>query len=754
MMDDRSQAELDDYIRAAKAGFESETNWAYEQIDALGTGFLREFARAKLDRQETEQRWLEDYRQFKGEYEPEVLARIGVERSQAFVKATRVKVKTVDARTADLLFPANSERNYSVEATDRPSLDVQTRQSIHQALAAQLQRKPEPLELESAFKKYADASAQRMAQVIDDQLTECQYKKKARRILHSGHVFGTGILKAPLVTRKERTKYVQVVQDGKRQWVKKTERYVTPFVEHTPIWNFYPDMNATELEDCRYVFELHRFTRDKMASLTKFKSFNKQRIIDYINAYPNGHQVVRDVDNELRRLGDRESVNVKDDGSYELLERWGYINGDDLVQCGVDVPSERLHEAFFANVWLLPDGVIIKIAIWPLACWPYHLYYCEKDDTSIFGEGIPAIMRDDQEMINAGTRMILDHAAIASGFQIEANMALLSEHERAESMGPYKIWKRNGNEPGSPALRVLQMPNGLDLLMPIVEMFRTNADDVTAIPRYMQGENATAGAAGTASGMSMLMAAASVVMKDLISNFDDMTRSFIESLHMWNMQFNPDDSIKGDFSIKARGTASLMAKELRAQQLDQFSQMAGNPLDQPYIKRRNLLQQRAEAHDLSDVVKTEEEVAAEQNNQQAQQQAQMQMQVQQLQMQLQQSELQRASAEIAKLLAEVERIKAITVKTKVDSAYAGMQAGGVATERPEIAPAGDAILNRAGWGGDLPTGQSQASDQVAASIQEAGLNAEGQDNNPLTPPSANVGANLGERSGIRTPGIE
>ncbi|MFB9246527.1 hypothetical protein ACFFXZ_33240, partial [Massilia antarctica] len=174
--------------------------------------------------------------------------------------------------------------------------------------------------------------------------------------------------------------------------------------------------------------------------------------------------------------------------------------------------------------------------------------------------------------VNAATRMVLDNAALSAGPQIEVNMNLLSPAEDADDMYPFKIWKRAGQDASQPAIRVLNVPNGLEELLPIVEMFKKNADDVTAIPRYMQGENATQGAAGTASGMSMLMANASIVMKDLITNYDEgVTRPFISDLYKWNMQFNPDNSCKGDFDIKARGTASLMAKEVRAQQLDNFA---------------------------------------------------------------------------------------------------------------------------------------------------------------------------------------
>jgi hypothetical protein len=113
---------------------------------------------------------------------------------------------------------------------------------------------------------------------------------------------------------------------------------------------------------------------------------------------------------------------------YEVLERWGYLDGQQLRDAGVTVPDERLHESFFSNVWMLPDGTIIKAVLQPIngVTWPYHLYYFDKDESSIFGEGLASIMRDDQTMLNASTRLMLDNAAMTAGAQLEVNPHLLS----------------------------------------------------------------------------------------------------------------------------------------------------------------------------------------------------------------------------------------------------------------------------------------------------------------------------------------
>lgn len=675
-------------------------------LSALGHNLVNEFEQAELARRETELRWLQDLRQYRGKYDPEVEQRIGKKRSKAFVRKTRVKVKTVDSRVQDLLFPSGSERNWDISETPKPSLSPDQEQEINQLLqqVAQAQQTAITPEMrDQATMLWAKKRAKAMAKTIDDQLTEARYKRACMRAIHSGNLYGTGILKGPLVERKVRTRFIK----NGNSWVPQSESFVVPFVDDVPLWRFYPDMASTELDQCRYVYERHLMTKSDMGELSRRKSFRGDLIVNYMAAHPKGEVRLRSIDQQLSLIGDRITMQGDIGGRYEVLERWGWLDGQQLRDAGVTVPDDRLYESFFSNIWLMPDGTIIKAALQPIngVTWPYHIYYFDKDESSIFGEGLASIMRDDQTMLNAATRLMLDNAAITSGPQLEVNTGLLSSIENVDEVTPWRIWLRNNANPGVAAVRAIDLPSRLQELSAMATMFDQNADEVTAIPRYVTGENAQNGAAGTSGGLSMLMGNVNIVLKDLIGAFDEgVTRSFITGMYYWNMQFNPDDTIKGDFDVKARGVASLVAKEIRAEQLNQFAAMTANPMDAPYIKRDVLNRQRAEALDLTDVVLSEDEVAAQQNSQAAQQQAQMQAQVQQLQLQEAQAKVSKllAEAEVAKnkaqeMLATIELKVAQTIQAKVEAAYAALQAGGVATSSPFVAPAGDEILRSAGW---------------------------------------------------------
>jgi hypothetical protein len=97
----------------------------------------------------------------------------------------------------------------------------------------------------------------------------------------------------------------------------------------------------------------------------------------------------------------------------------------------------------------------------------------------------------------------------------------------------------------------------------------------------------------------MLMNAAAGGVKTVIKNIDDyllgpMGKSFFH----FNMQFDFDSSIRGDLEVKARGTESLMANEVRSQRLMQFLQVGANPNLAPWMKSQYIIREIAKSMEL------------------------------------------------------------------------------------------------------------------------------------------------------------
>lgn len=591
----------------------------------LGKSLRSEFERVMGTRRMSEQKWLKDLRQYRGEYDPEVKSKMHPKRSKAFLSLTRTKVKTITARQTDLLFPANGNKNWGILPSPIPELDA----TIVQSIALQYQEQTGEKPTDEMIRKFINDEAVRrsdaMSKEMEDQLSEIKYREIIRNVILCGNLYGTGILKGPLAKTTTTTRYIPHGDDYVPVQLTRT----VPYAEYVPIWDVYLDMSATRPENMKYVYQRYVMPRAKVWQLASRSDFNTDAIRAYLKSFPEGDAEFKNYENDLRSLN-IEGTAMDDTtpgrkGRYEVAEYWGYINSDKLAAMGVEVDEEQLGIEVMANIWLLGD-VVIKAVISPIegASFPYHIYYYDKDDSSIYAEGIPAIMRDPQKLFNAGVRAMLDNAAISAGPIIEANMDLLDPDEDPRDLYPFRVFMRTGQgaEAAYEAIRVTSLPSYVNEFMTMITFFRDMADEIPAIPRYLWGEGSQIGGAGrTATGLSMMMGAANITLKDQVKYFDDgITSPFIKALYFWNMQFNPKPHIKGDFNVVARGSTSLIAREVQSESLNQFlSIVGGNELLLPYLKLDNILRQMVKIMDLDelDLIKDPNEVAIQTKSREA-----------------------------------------------------------------------------------------------------------------------------------------
>lgn len=567
-------------------------------LDSLGQKLHAQFTRTKADRIMVEQRWLDDLRQYKGVYNPDEEARMPKGKSRVHTRMTRVKVKTATARLMDLVFPAGSEDNWSIDPTPVPDLTPDP--ALMQTLIMQLGRMPTPDETRIALNAQAERAAHFMQEEIKDQLIEAKYRRMMKWVIQSGNLFGTGILKGPLVNRSYKKTWTPN-PDG--SWGLINTPKLLPFIEFTPVWEMFPDTLASTFSEARFTYQRSVMPKHMVLELAAREDFSTKVIKDYLRQNPEGDTTMLFWEIELRRLGWNLTGNTAKGKRYEVIEYWGVLDAQELIDLGMELPDDTLEE-YWANVWLLGSKVI-KIEIQPIEGMqsPYYAYYWDKDETSIFGEGIPSVIRDADKSLNAATRAMLDNAAICAGPQTEVNVDLLHPDEDPRDIHPFKVWVRSGVgvEAQYPAVRSVSMDSHTNEYMALAQFFETNIHETT-IPSYMHGEATSKGSVGrTASGLSMLMSAAQVTFKDqLFSLDDDVQRPFIEGMYHWNMQFNPKPEIKGDFNVAVKGTSSLVAREIRAQNLDQFANSTMNPFDAPFIDRHALNKQRAIILELGD----------------------------------------------------------------------------------------------------------------------------------------------------------
>ena len=585
------------------------------------------FTKAETTRRNEEERWLRAYRNYRGIYGADVQF-TEAEKSRVFIKVTKTKTLAAYGQIIDVLFaghkfplsvdptilpegiaesvhfdpqapqgatgsePTPEEENPSYDFSE-PTQKLKPGTKLSDILGAlkdtvgkvtNLKEGPGKTPTSQTFEP-AMVAAKKMEKKIMDQLEESSASKKLRSAAFEMALFGTGIMKGPFAVDKE---YANWNEGGEYEPTIKT----VPYVDHVSIWNFYPDPDADNMDEAQYVIERHKMSRSQLRALKK-RPFFREGVIDdvidmgesYIKKYWEDDLADYSIDFDINR--------------YEVLEYWGNIDIELLEDAGVDIPDELSDmDEVQANIWMA-NGRILRAVLNPFkpARIPYYAVPYELNPYSFFGVGIAENMDDTQTLMNGFMRMAVDNAVLSGNLLIEIDETNLVPGQDL-SVYPGKVFRRQAGAPGQ-AIFGTKFPNVSNENMQLFDKARVLADESTGFPSFAHGQTGVAGVGRTASGISMLMNAANGGVKTVIKNIDDyLLRPMGEAFFGFNMQFDYDPEIKGDLEVKARGTESLMANEVRSQRLMQFMQVASNQVLAPYAKFPYIIREIAKSMDL------------------------------------------------------------------------------------------------------------------------------------------------------------
>ena len=584
------------------------------------TGHIVQFVKDKYSKADTarqldEERWIQAYRNYRGLYGPDVQF-TSTEKSRVFVKVTKTKVLAAYGQIAEVLFGGN-KFPISIDPTTLPDgvPDTVNFESNDQLVKAKgetdllpgetypdflnrlagLEDELEPVadRLEegpgstpSAIQIHpAEVAAKKMEKKIHDQLEESHAKKHLRAAAFEAALFGTGVMKGPFAVDKE---YPNWDEEGNYSPMFKT----IPQTTSVSIWNFYPDPDAATMEEAEYVVERHKMSRSQVRAL-KNRPYFRENAVD--NALRLGESYRKQwwehimEDNSEEDRADR----------FEVLEFWGFVDREIIEDQGVEIPRD-LEDAdqLSVNIWIC-NGQVLRLVMNPFtpAYIPYFAAPYEMNPYSIFGVGIAENMDDTQTLMNGFMRMAVDNAALSGNLLIEVDETNLVPGQDL-SVYPGKVFRRQGGAPGQ-AIFGTKFPNVSNENMQMFDKARVLSDESTGFPSFAHGQTGIQGVGRTASGISMLMSAANGSIRNVVKNIDDYLLAPLgKAFFGFNMQFDFDKEIKGDLEIKARGTESLMANEVRSQRLMQFMQVVSNPALAPFARMDYIVREIAKSMDL------------------------------------------------------------------------------------------------------------------------------------------------------------
>ena len=597
------------------------------------------FTSSELARDADEGRWMTAYHNYRGLYPKNVKFRES-EKSRVFVKVTKTKVLAAFGQLVDVIFGGNkfpigvSETKVPEGVPEIAHLDTANPVPGIETSVGEQEEQPtdDPFDVgyegdgrtlkpgatygtgkfEGPLDKQAEGSlvegasanpqipemkpaqkaARRMEKLIHDQIDESNGASEIRNALFESSLFGTGIVKGPFNFNKTLNRWDDN-EDGERTYNPVEVR--VPRIEFVSIWDFFPDPNATSMNECEFVIHRHKLNRSQFRSLSKLPYFDKDQIRGCLEMGPNYEE--KDYEYELK-----DDNRMSDIGSakYEVLEYWGIMDAQYAREVGMELSDDvdDLDEVQI-NAWV-SNGKVLRAVVNPFTPHriPYHAFSYEKNPYSFFGIGVAENMDDSQKIMNGHARMAIDNLALSGSLVFDVDETALVGGQTME-IYPGKVFRRQAGVPGT-AINGVKFPNTSTENMMMFDKFRQLADEQTGIPSYSHGQTGVQSMTRTASGMSMLLGAASLNIKTVIKNLDDfLLKPLGEAYFQWNMQFLESKlGVKGDLEVKATGTASLMQKEVRSQRLTTFLQSIQNPAIAPFVKINKLIGELAYSLDL------------------------------------------------------------------------------------------------------------------------------------------------------------
>ena len=597
-------AEIDRRQKAKEAAEERQSSLA---ISSLSSHITQRWNAARQAKERITVHLLRCLRQRKGVYDPETLQAIREAGGSAiYMMLTNVKCRAAAAWLRDIMVPAD-DRAWSLDPSPIAELPPQREREIQEraindmlAMFDQSGYYPSAAEarahadqvrelVRKEIEGEARRSGERMSRKLDDQLLEGEWDDSVLEFIDDLVTYPAAIIKGPVVRKRKRLQWGSFDIGGNQSSHPiVAEKLVKEWDRRSP-FDSYPSPGARTIQD-GYYFDRHALSISGLQRLKGVEGFDSDAIDEIVYEYGTGG--LREWlthDHERSTLEGRPNEYLQGAERIDALNYWGDAPGFQLRQwdpegkvIGEDIDPAAVYqiEAWKIGRWLIkavlnPD---------PLGLRPYSKASYVNVPGSFWGQGIPELIRDDQDMANAAARACSDNMGIASGPQVAIHdTSRLPDGEDVTEIYPWKIWQFGPDDQAAAnrqPIEFYQPTSNANELLGIFEHFSRSADDHAALPAYIYGgEDRVGGAGSTASGLSMLMGQASKNMKLVISNIDKAIRERIQALFVWNMLFDPDPSIKGDLVVRALGSSSLLVREQRQLRLNELLALTNNDID-------------------------------------------------------------------------------------------------------------------------------------------------------------------------------
>ena len=570
-----------------------------------------------------ERRWREDENMFDGlgeegsarmiDYatgEASLRSEKGPKRSRVIVNIIRGKCEVAEGRFADIQLPTD-DRNWGLKPTPVPEIAEALKDDRQAALVETgqplTQQNGQPMKIADVAKSDLEIIKDRMTEMeaeIDDQLVECSFNGECRKAIRGSVRSGTGILKGPNVVK--RLKKTWAKKEGATEYALQMEEDFQPASKQVDHWNVYPDPNCEEnIEKAAYIWEREEVLPREVRNLLGVPGYTV-------------------FDNQIRQILDedpkRTTITVQKGGTHKITrtavekghayEKWEYygdLNKEDLLSLGCNCENVGQQESVSACVVFINDRPVkVQLNTLDSGELPYDFFQWTTVTDSPWGIGIPRMMMWQQRIITAAWRAMMDNAGDSSGANVIIGSGVEPDDGIWELTGK-KIWRGTGEvEDVQKAFAQFQVTNNQEELQNIIDLALRFIDMETSLPMLFQGEKGEI--PETLGATNIMVDANNVALRTRVKTWDDqITRPHIGRYYDWNMQYNKNNEIKGDYNVDARGTSVLLEKDQRAQSILEIMEIKQDPEMSDMVDWKKALKQLLVSRRL-DILKSDEEL--------------------------------------------------------------------------------------------------------------------------------------------------
>lgn len=645
----------------------------------MAASLISKFHEYKGARYEKEREWEKAIKQYEGEWDSDDLTKIeyalstrGASHDPMSVNITRPKTDIAIARMKDIQFPTGGDFNFYLEPApltpeqqamvneQQPTGEMELAAAEQGVPAAQL---PAPAQMVAGIQEANTNNAPAMERKLRNRMIYSDYGRKARMAIEDLCIKGTAVVKGPVLQERKHRRYEPAqTSQGSPIQIHREVYEAEPSVERVDPLYFFPDPSARTPVEMEDAFELHPLSHTEMIELSKNPSFMERQIARVLQAKPDNY----DVPDIINRTYREESNQVHN--RYWAREYRGALDKNILYEAGMITEEDKNNPLLqlMGEVWYC-NNIIIRMSISPIdgdEGLPYGLAVWKKDANSVFGHGVPFLVRNPQRVVNNAYLMLLDNASLTSGPQIVLNKEMIEPASQDEDYGiePMKVWfLTEFGQDVREAMQFINIPAQMDGIAQIIDTAMQFADVESSTPLMLQGEVPSGN--NTTTGMAMVMSASNIVQKDASMNWDDfITRPLVHRFYHYEMQYGEDESVKGDYEVNVGGATERIEAEIKAQEIERMLGLAGsNEEFMMHVDPNKAFRALVDNTRTGDLLRSEAEVKA------------LQQQAQQQQQEQQNPELIKAQADMLEAQSRMEEVKAVAQLNNAKQEMAAME---------------------------------------------------------------------------------